>query len=93
MTINIGNDELILHIRKNYRNCVITNDQLGKKIWQWLQVNDPNSKIINRDQQCEWGNSEEITSDITLPKSATQFQISLSILPQLYEQLAIIANS
>ncbi len=93
MTVKIGNDELILHIRKNYRNCNISNTQLGKQIWKWLQENEPSAKILGSNQQCEWGNSEEITSETTLPKTATQFQISLDILPQLYKQLSVIANS
>jgi len=92
MTLNIGNDELILHIRKNYKNCDIANAQIGKQVWQWLQEHDPSSEILSRDQQCEWGDSPEITSEVTLPKTATQFRISRGVLPQLYEQLGIIAN-
>ncbi len=30
--INMGNDEFILSLRKNYPQCNIENDQLGKKI-------------------------------------------------------------
>ena len=37
MTILIGNDELILHLRKNYKRCKKTNDRLGKMIWEWLK--------------------------------------------------------
>jgi hypothetical protein len=84
MTIRMGNDEFILHIRKNFPNCIISNDQLGKRIWQWIEMHDPFSEIIVRDQPCQWGNSELTTSEVLLPKTATQFQFSIAILPQLY---------
>ncbi|MCA1780177.1 MAG: hypothetical protein LC637_12595 [Xanthomonadaceae bacterium] len=84
MSIQMGNDEFILYTRKNFKNCHITNDQLGKTIWHWLQENDPTSEIIERGQPCMWGSSEVITSEMTLPKTAAQFQFSITILPQLY---------
>jgi hypothetical protein len=92
MAIKMGNDEFILHIRKNFPNCAISNDQLGKRIWQWLRENDPTAKIAVHDQPCHWGNSEEITSEITLPKTAAQFSFSAAILPLLYGYLAALAT-
>jgi len=91
MTINMGNDEFILYIRKNFKGCQITNDKLGKIIWLWLRENDSSSEIIERDQPCQWGNSEQITSGTTLPKTATQFRLSIETLPMLYEFLGTIA--
>jgi len=34
MSITMGNDEFILYIRKNFINCPISNDQLGKTMGQ-----------------------------------------------------------
>ena len=92
MSINIGSDELILHIRKNYTNCTKSNSDLGREILQWIEKNDSNHKIVSRDQECEWGNSEETTSATTLPKTAAQFQISEKFFLELYKQLKNIAN-
>jgi len=92
MSINMGNDEFILYIRKNFRNCQISNDKLGKAIWHWLHENDSSAEIIERDQPCQWGNSEDITSEFTLPKTAAQFRFSIETLPRLYEFLGNIAN-
>ena len=90
MSITMGNDEFILCIRKNFPNCSISNDKLGKTIWHWLQNNDLSSKIIVRDQPCQWGNSEEITSEVSLPKTATQFKFTIQTLPQLFAFLGTI---
>ena len=90
MSITMGNDEFILYIRKNFINCPISNDQLGKTIWNWLQENDLSTQIIERDQPCQWGNSEEITSEVSLPKTAAQFQFAIETLPQLYTFLGTI---
>ena len=90
MSITMGNDEFILYIRKNFTNCPISNDKLGKTIWLWLQENDSSSQITVRDQPCQWGNSEEITSEVSLPKTATQFQFAIETLPPLYAFLGTI---
>jgi hypothetical protein len=95
MVITMGNDEFILYIRKNNPDCQIQNDQLGKMIWQWLEKygqegSDPSPKIVERDQPCQWGNSAEITSELSLPKSAAQFEFSIEKLPQLYTLLGDI---
>lgn len=93
MMIQIGNDELILHIRKNYRDCKMTNDIIGKKIWEWLKNEYPESEKVAEDQPCEWGDAPNSTSPTTLPKTAAQFRISLEILPKLYKQLGAIAEA
>lgn len=93
MSIRMGNDEFILHIRKINPNCEIPNDQLGKSIWQWLRDNDTTAEIVERDQPCRWGNSPEITSETSLPKTATQFNFSIETLPRLYEFVQGLATS
>ena len=92
MSIRMGNDEFILHIRKFYPNCEISNDQLGKSIWQWLRDNDSTAEIVERDQPCNWGDSPQITSETTLPKTATQFRFSIETLPRLFSFLADLAS-
>jgi len=92
MSIRMGNDEFILHIRKLNQHCEISNDHLGKSIRQWLRDNDPTAEIIERDQPCRWGNSPQITSETTLPKTAAQFRFSIETLPRLYRFLAELAN-
>lgn len=90
MSITMGNDEFILYIRKSFPNCTISNDQLGKHIWSWLRSEDPNASIIERDQPCQWGDLDEITSDTSLPKTATQFKFSIELLPKLYAFLGTV---
>lgn len=90
MSITMGNDEFILYVRKNFPNCRVPNDQLGKTIWQWLKANDLSAKIIERDQPCQWGDFGTITSDISLPKTATQFRFAIETLPCLYTFLGTI---
>lgn len=91
MSITMGNDEFILYIRKNFRSCRIPNDQLGKTIWQWLQRNDITATKSPEDRACEWGNSDAITSETSLPKTAAQFRFSRATLPALYAYLDTIA--
>jgi len=95
MIITMGNDEFILYIRKNNQGCQIPNAQLGKTIWQWLEQNgqsgnDPLPQIVERDLPCQWGDSPQITSELSLPKTATQFEFSVDKLPQLYTFLSDI---
>lgn len=87
MHITMGNDEFILYIRKNFMSRHATNDRLGKMIWKWLVRNDPAAVIVERDQPCRWGDSGTITSDTSLPKTATQFRFSRAALPDLYAYL------
>ena len=94
MSIIIGSDELILHIRKNYTNCTKSNSDLGREIMQWINKKEHNSdsRSKKKKMKCLWGNSEEITSATTLPRTATQFQISDENFLNLYKQLKNIAN-
>ena len=83
--ITMGNDEFILYIRKNSDACLLTNDQLGKKIWQWLR--DKGATKVEEDKTCFWetrGNS--VDADL-LPKTAAQFKFDRILLPELYSYL------
>ena len=85
--INMGNDEFILYLRKNHRQCNIENDQLGKRIWEETQKLDSNATIVTRDQPCEWETEGESISPTRLPKTATQFLFDRSILVSIYDFL------
>ena len=47
MSIEMGNDEFILYIRKVYPNCPTSNDTLGRLIWKRLKDLDPAALIIH----------------------------------------------
>jgi len=83
--IRIGNDELILYIRKNH-DCHLSNDQLGRRIWVWLRDNAAGRKLVE-DQLCRWGAVGSFIGDRDLPKTATQFEFRTSALPDLYRFL------
>jgi hypothetical protein len=85
-TIKMGNDEFILYIRKNYR-CTLTNDQLGKKVWLWLDEQKVNAiqKVV--DQVCFWGKDIDNKKGLGLPKTATQFEFKRILMPKLYDYL------
>lgn len=85
--INMGNDEFILYLRKNYPNCNTENDQLGRRIWEEIQRLDNNATIINSDQQCEWEIEGNSISSTMLPKTATQFSFDRTILISIYNYL------
>lgn len=86
-TIRMGNDEFILYIRKWNPICTITNEQLGRKIWEWIEKNDKlNAKQLTR-EECTWGKDADNVSKDDLPYTATQFEFSRSLLPRLYDFL------
>ncbi len=86
-TIKMGNDEFILHIRKNNSLCKTDNKVLGQKIWKWILAKDSNAKEIKNDVPCLWGTNTPNTNPEILPKTATQFEFQRSLLPQLYSFL------
>lgn len=88
--ITMGNDELILYIRKKDKKCSSTNDQLGKKIWEWIQRNDEKALLIKEDDPCLWGDKIENKKGLGLPKTAAQLQFNRTLLPKLYEFLDTI---
>lgn len=85
--IVMGNDEFILYIRKNFPDCSMTTNQLGKKIWTWLRDVDQRAEIIEKGLPCYWGDKGEFISADRLPKTATQFKFDTSVLPDLYKYL------
>jgi hypothetical protein len=87
--ITMGNDEFILYIRKNYPSCDITNNQLGKRIWAWIQAQDPAASKAGSGEPvpCLWGDSAQHLDELALPVTATQLSFDRSILPALYDLL------
>lgn len=81
--IKMGNDEFILYIRKHKHGYKLSNDQLGKKIWEWIREKDLNATLIEPDQSCLW--TKDGVND--LPKTAALFKFERAILPALYDYL------
>lgn len=83
--IQMGSDEFILYIRKNFPENRTPNNQLGKRIWEWLQEQiSARAEKRTEDAPCLWGDSGPFISPTSLPKTAAQFRFSRSILPALY---------
>lgn len=91
--VKMGNDEFILFIRKNFPNCGLTSDVLGKRIWSWLSGNaTASASQIEPDKPCYWGSQGSFISDIQLPKTAMQFEFNAVVLSELYRFLISIGR-
>ncbi len=88
--IIMGDDEFILHVRKNGFGHNKMNPELGRKIWDWIREHDTGANIIQRDQGCRWGDVGSFISGTNLPKTATQFELDETILPELYRFLGTL---
>ena len=88
-SIQMGNDEFILYIRKNHPNCVKSNDLLGKRIWEWIEKQDATAEQIGdgKSVPCRWGDTGAHIGETNLPKTATQFRFERKLLPELYDLL------
>jgi hypothetical protein len=86
--IEMGNDELILYIRKHHPDCNINNQTLGRQIFQWLENHAEARQVPGRyDQPCYWGNEGPFISPTRLPYQASAFCFRRSMLPDLYTEL------
>lgn len=81
--IKMGNDEFILYIRKKGKSK-LANDQLGKRIWNWLEK-EADGKQIEKRVGCEWGEGATGVEPDKLPYTATQFEFDRDKLPALYD--------
>ncbi|MGD0831186.1 MAG: hypothetical protein ABR907_09605 [Terracidiphilus sp.] len=86
-SIQMGNDEFILYIRKNYVTCTKRNDVLGENIWKWIIKEDATARQVRVDVPCHWGDTAAHIGPTELPKTATQFRFDRKLLPSLYEHL------
>jgi transcriptional regulator with XRE-family HTH domain len=93
-SISMGNDEFILYIRKNYPDCATSNDQLGKRIWEWIRERDATAGKAGKEEAvpCFWGDSAANIGETKLPQKATQFHFERSLLPSLYDLLDALGS-
>lgn len=92
--IRMGNDELILYIRKNHTNCATSNDRLGRLIWEWIEESDATAKQLNdgKSMPCSWTDTGAHIGETKLPKTATQFEFERNLLPKLYDHLDALGS-
>lgn len=90
--INMGNDEFILYIRKKMTICSISNDDLGKQIWLWLEKKGAVKTFEGKPQACLWGKDASNRDKDMLPYTATQFSFDRNLLPVLYAHLDDLAQ-
>lgn len=89
--ITLGNDEFIHYIRKNKPDCLLTNDQLGKRIAVWLNENA--ASVLQSDAvPCMWGDKAYGLGELGLPLTAVQFTFDRTLLPLLYDHLDELAK-
>jgi len=83
--VEMGNDEFILYIRKNYPECQTDNQVLGRQIFQWLRDNANATEIPEKyDKPCYWGTEGDFISSKKLPYQASAFRFLREQLPNLY---------
>ena len=82
--IKIGADELILWLRKNKKAEGISNEVLGKKILNLIVEETKIGKKVESSEQSLWDNDDEKSK---LPKHAAQYEIDLSKIEELYDEL------
>ena len=87
MQINIGADELILWLRKNKKATGVENIVLGRKIIDL--ITKLGGRPIVDNQPSIWANdlSDVAMARLGLVKTSEQYEIDISILPSLYEEL------
>jgi len=84
--IILGNDEMILYIRKRYPSCTIRNERLGRMIWEWLRDKCGASQV-EVDRVSYWGVLGSFNDALQLPDHATQFEFDRQELPRLFTYL------
>lgn len=89
--IVMGNDELILHIRKHY-DCRYQNPYLGRRIWEWLDAHADGRQLDGR-HPAPWGKDGPAVSATGLPRDGVHFDFRLAALPELYRFLGQLATS
>ncbi|OAV64861.1 hypothetical protein Barb6XT_02643 [Bacteroidales bacterium Barb6XT] len=73
-TIQMGNDEFILYIRKRYKSCCLKNPDLGDRIWRWIEKHAQGEILGNKSEECFWRKQADNIGEILLPYTATQFE-------------------
>lgn len=97
-TIRLGNDDFILFIRKNQRKggkaSITRNNQLGSEIWQFIRDTKIGIKADNGESvPCKWNPIQCNDEGFGLPKNATQFDINISKIKELFDKLYEISQA
>ncbi|MBN2240327.1 MAG: hypothetical protein JW712_11190 [Dehalococcoidales bacterium] len=87
MSIVIGNDELILYVRKHNPTCKLHNDELEQKISGQIKSLDPDARIVQEGKASYWDLHGVSVSRDKLPMTTNQFEFNRDILPKLYDFL------
>ncbi len=82
--IIIGNDDLILYIRKRHKGCKLKNNDIGRKTWAFMRKELGTKKRGSQKVIWDWGKG---TTAEKLPKTAHQFELDPDRLPELYRYL------
>lgn len=87
MNISIGADELILWLRKNKKSIGVDNIVLGRKIVDLIK--NLGGTLGQEDQPSLWTNdlSDEAMARLEIPKTAQQYNVDISILPEIFKVL------
>jgi len=87
MKITIGADELILWLRKNKKTVGIENLLLGRRIAEL--VKKLGGEFAQENQPSLWSDelSDEAMTRMGLPKTAQQYMVDISTLPEVYKTL------
>jgi hypothetical protein len=89
--MRIGADELILWLRKNCKAIGVPNDGfggLGQKI-KVLLCDNLGGQKVDDNAAVYWddGDGSKNIGDFNLPKTAEQYEINISKLPDIYQAL------
>jgi hypothetical protein len=87
MSITMGSEIFIYYIRKQYPGADISNQQLGKLIWEWIHEHDAEAEQVVRSSPCLWDEQTVANPNSRLPKTACQFLFDRALLPALFDYL------
>jgi len=88
-TIQMGNDEFILYIRKT-SDCTTHTNVLGREISKWFK--EKGILPIQKNVDCYWEKIGASIDEKYLPKTAAQFKFDFVLLPDLYKELDRLAS-
>ena len=88
MQIKIGNDELILWLRKNKKASDVENILLGRKIVEL--ITKLGGKLDKENERSLWADdmSETSMGKLKIPITSQQYIVDTGILPAIYEKLS-----
>lgn len=87
--IRMGNDELILYVRKHHAACTLRNPELGKRIW--ARINEGGGTIVADGAPSLWSDTPQSRAR-GLAMVSTQFEFPRSLLPALFTFLDAVGR-